>query len=165
MAHDVTLEDKYDLSHGRVYMTGTQALVRLLLAQKARDAAAGLNTGGFVSGYRGSPLGAVDQEMWKAGKRLQDSGIVFQPGLNEELAATAVWGTQMVKLDPEATVDGVFSLWYGKGPAWTAAATSSSTATWPAVPSTAACCWWLATTTPARAAACRTRANTPSSPR
>jgi indolepyruvate ferredoxin oxidoreductase len=116
MAHDVTLEDKYDLPRGRVYMTGTQTLVRLLLAQKARDAAAGLNTGGFVSGYRGSPLGAVDQEMWKAGKRLQAAGIVFQPGLNEELAATAVWGTQMVKLDPEATVDGVFSLWYGKGP-------------------------------------------------
>jgi len=116
MAHDVTLEDKYDLLQGRVYMTGTQALVRLLLAQKARDAAAGLNTGGFVSGYRGSPLGAVDQEMWKAGKRLQAAGIVFQPGLNEELAATAVWGTQMVKLDPDATVDGVFALWYGKGP-------------------------------------------------
>ncbi len=116
MAYEVTLEDKYDLPQGRVYMTGTQALVRLLLAQKARDAAAGLNTGGFVSGYRGSPLGAVDQEMWKAGKRLQAAGIVFQPGLNEELAATAVWGTQMVKLDPEATVDGVFSLWYGKGP-------------------------------------------------
>lgn len=116
MAHDVTLEDKYDLPQGRVYMTGTQALVRLLLAQKARDAAAGLNTGGFVSGYRGSPLGAVDQEMWKAQSRLEAQGIHFQPGLNEELAATAVWGTQMVDLDPAATVDGVFALWYGKGP-------------------------------------------------
>jgi indolepyruvate ferredoxin oxidoreductase len=116
MRHDVTLADKYDLPRGRVYMTGTQALVRLLLAQKARDAAAGLNTGGFVSGYRGSPLGAVDQEMWKAEKRLRAADIVFQPGLNEELAATAVWGTQMVALNRDATVDGVFSLWYGKGP-------------------------------------------------
>ena len=116
MHHDVTLDDKYDLPQGRVYMTGTQALVRLLLAQKARDAAAGLNTGGFVSGYRGSPLGAVDQEMWKAKARLEASSIVFQPGLNEELAATAVWGTQMVNLDPAVQVDGVFALWYGKGP-------------------------------------------------
>jgi indolepyruvate ferredoxin oxidoreductase len=116
MNPQVTLDDKYDLPKGRVYMTGTQALVRLLLAQKARDAAAGLNTGGFVSGYRGSPLGAVDQEMWKAKTRLEASGIVFQPGLNEELAATAVWGTQMVNLDPNAQVDGVFALWYGKGP-------------------------------------------------
>ena len=112
----VTLEDKYELATGRVYMTGTQALVRLLLAQKARDAAAGLNTGGFVSGYRGSPLGAVDQEMWKAKARLERERIVFQPGLNEELAATAVWGTQMLALDRNAEVDGVFALWYGKGP-------------------------------------------------
>jgi len=111
-----TLDDKYDLPAGRVYMTGTQALVRLMLAQRARDEAAGLHTGGFVSGYRGSPLGAVDQEMWKARERLQARRIVFQPGLNEELAATAVWGTQMVNLDPQAQVDGVFSLWYGKGP-------------------------------------------------
>ncbi|WP_235971868.1 indolepyruvate ferredoxin oxidoreductase family protein [Azohydromonas caseinilytica] len=113
---DLTLEDKYTLPKGRVYMTGTQALVRLLLAQKERDAAAGLNTGGFVSGYRGSPLGAVDQELWKAKKHLQEHDIRFVPGLNEELAVTAVWGTQMVNLDPNATVDGVFALWYGKGP-------------------------------------------------
>ncbi|MDZ5455881.1 indolepyruvate ferredoxin oxidoreductase family protein [Azohydromonas lata] len=113
---NVTLEDKYTLPKGRVYMTGTQALVRLLMAQKERDAAAGLNTGGFVSGYRGSPLGAVDQELWKAKKHLAEHDIKFVPGLNEELAATAVWGTQMVNLDPNASVDGVFSLWYGKGP-------------------------------------------------
>ncbi|WP_051243574.1 indolepyruvate ferredoxin oxidoreductase family protein [Azohydromonas australica] len=112
----VTLEDKYTLPRGRVYMTGTQALVRLLMAQKARDAAAGLTTAGFVSGYRGSPLGAVDQELWKAKKHLAQHDIKFVPGLNEELAATAVWGTQMVNLDPNAKVDGVFSLWYGKGP-------------------------------------------------
>jgi len=112
----VTLEDKYLKPSGRVYMTGTQALVRMLLAQKLRDEAAGLNTGGFVSGYRGSPLGAVDQELWKAEKHLTASNVKFVPGLNEELAATAVWGTQMVNLDPNATVDGVFALWYGKGP-------------------------------------------------
>jgi indolepyruvate ferredoxin oxidoreductase len=113
---DVSLHDKYERPRGRVFMTGTQALVRLLLAQKARDEAAGLNTGGFVSGYRGSPLGAVDQEMWKAKKYLAANRITFQPGLNEELAATAVWGSQMVNLDPNAEVDGVFALWYGKGP-------------------------------------------------
>src|SRR5882672_9979296 len=97
-------------------MTGTQALVRLLLAQKERDAAAGLNTGGFVSGYRGSPLGAVDQELWKAREHLDAHAIKFVPGLNEELAATSVWGSQMVNLDPKVKVDGVFALWYGKGP-------------------------------------------------
>ncbi|MBT9475159.1 indolepyruvate ferredoxin oxidoreductase family protein [Polaromonas sp.] len=112
----VTLEDKYTQPAGRVYMTGTQALVRLLLAQKQRDAAVGLNTGGFVSGYRGSPLGAVDQELWKASKHLDAHNIKFVPGLNEELAATAVWGSQMLSLDAKATVDGVFALWYGKGP-------------------------------------------------
>ncbi len=111
-----TLDDKYTLPSGRVYMTGTQALVRLLLAQKQRDTVAGLNTGGFVSGYRGSPLGAVDQELWKAKRHLEAHAVRFVPGLNEELAATAVWGSQMVKLDPNARVDGVFALWYGKGP-------------------------------------------------
>jgi len=113
---EVTLSDKYTLEAGRVYMTGTQALVRLLLAQKARDEANGLNTAGFVSGYRGSPVGAVDQELWRARKHIEAHGITFTPGLNEELAATAVWGSQMVTLDPNATVDGVFALWYGKGP-------------------------------------------------
>jgi indolepyruvate ferredoxin oxidoreductase len=112
----VTLEDKYTLPKGRVYMTGTQALVRMLLAQKQRDAAAGLNTAGFVSGYRGSPLGALDQELWKARKHLDAHQIKFVPGLNEELAATAVWGSQMLSLDPKARVEGVFGLWYGKGP-------------------------------------------------
>jgi indolepyruvate ferredoxin oxidoreductase len=110
------LDEKYLRSQGRVYMTGTQALVRLVLAQKERDVAAGLNTGGFVSGYRGSPLGSVDLELWKARKHLKSHNISFVPGLNEELAATAVWGSQMVTLDPNATVDGVFGLWYGKGP-------------------------------------------------
>lgn len=112
----VTLEDKYTQASGRVYMTGTQALVRLLLAQKQRDVAQGLNTGGFVSGYRGSPLGAVDQELWKARKHLDAHNIKFVPGLNEELAATSVWGSQMLSLDAQVKVDGVFALWYGKGP-------------------------------------------------
>ena len=112
----VHLSDKYEVPSGRLYMTGTQALVRLLLAQKARDEAAGLQTEGFVSGYRGSPIGGFDQELWRNADRLERHGIRFAPGLNEELAATAVWGTQMVTLDPAARVDGVFSLWYGKGP-------------------------------------------------
>ena len=115
-ASEVRLSDKYDLPAGRVYLTGTQALVRMLLAQKARDETAGLKTEGFVSGYRGSPLGGLDLELWRNKKRLTDQGIRFEPGLNEELAATAVWGTQMVSLDPKARLDGVFALWYGKGP-------------------------------------------------
>ncbi|MDX5409851.1 MAG: indolepyruvate ferredoxin oxidoreductase family protein [Thauera sp.] len=110
------LEDKYTLTTGRAYMTGIQALVRLPMMQRMRDAAAGLNTAGFVSGYRGSPLGSVDQEFWKAKKFLEPQHIVFQPGLNEDLAATAVWGTQQVNLDKNAKYDGVFAMWYGKGP-------------------------------------------------
>ncbi|NYT62294.1 indolepyruvate ferredoxin oxidoreductase family protein [Alcaligenaceae bacterium] len=112
----VSLDDKYTLERGRAYMSGTQALVRLPMLQKARDRAAGLNTAGFISGYRGSPLGALDQALWKAKKHLHDNDIVFQPGLNEDLAATSVWGTQQVTLYPDATRDGVFGMWYGKGP-------------------------------------------------
>ncbi|MQX38107.1 indolepyruvate ferredoxin oxidoreductase family protein [Roseospira navarrensis] len=112
----VTLEDKYRLSEGRVFMTGIQALTRLLLAQRQRDRAAGLNTGGFVSGYRGSPLGAYDKELWRAKTYLDAENIHFQPGVNEDLAATAVWGTQQTGLFQGATVDGVFGVWYGKGP-------------------------------------------------
>src|SRR5574337_383406 len=112
----VTLEDKYTLPSGRVYMSGYQALVRLLLIQRERDAAAGLNTAGFVSGYRGSPLGGLDQTLWKAKAHLADHQIVFQPGINEDMAATAVWGSQQVNLSPAAAYDGVFALWYGKGP-------------------------------------------------
>ncbi|AMV48927.1 indolepyruvate ferredoxin oxidoreductase family protein [Paraburkholderia caribensis] len=112
----VTLEDKYTLEKGRVYISGTQALVRLPMLQKARDRKAGLNTAGFISGYRGSPLGALDQSLWKAKKHLQANDIVFQPGVNEDLAATSVWGTQQINLWPGATRDGVFGMWYGKGP-------------------------------------------------
>ncbi len=115
LAH-VSLDDKYALESGRVYLNGTQALVRLLLMQRARDRLHGLNTAGFVSGYRGSPLGGLDQALWGAKRFLERDGIVFKPGLNEDLAATAVWGTQQVGLFPGARHEGVFAMWYGKGP-------------------------------------------------
>ena len=113
----VTLDDKYVLDSGRAFMSGVQALVRLPMLQKKRDAMFGLNTGGFISGYRGSPLGGYDQALWAAKKHLAAQNIVFQPGVNEELAATAVWGSQQLDLYPETRkVDGVFGIWYGKGP-------------------------------------------------
>ena len=112
----IKLEDKYTRTSGRVFLTGPQALVRLPMLQRQRDAAAGLNTAGFVSGYRGSPLGGVDLAFWAAKKFLEPQHIVFQPGINEDLAATAVWGTQQVNLFPGAKYDGVFAMWYGKGP-------------------------------------------------
>lgn len=112
----VSLDDKYTLDTGRVYLSGTQALVRLPIIQRQRDIAAGLNTAGFISGYRGSPLGIYDSALWKAQKLLSDHQIKFQPGLNEDLAATSIWGTQQVNLFEGANVDGVFGIWYGKGP-------------------------------------------------
>jgi indolepyruvate ferredoxin oxidoreductase len=112
----VTLDDKYTLERGRAYMSGIQALVRLPMLQQERDKAAGLNTAGFISGYRGSPLGGLDLSLWKAKKHLAAHQVVFQPGVNEDLAATAVWGSQQVNLYPSAKHDGVFSMWYGKGP-------------------------------------------------
>jgi indolepyruvate ferredoxin oxidoreductase len=113
----VTLDDKYTLDRGRAFMSGVQALVRLPMLQRARDVAAGLNTAGFVSGYRGSPLGGYDQALWAAKKHLAANHVVFQPGVNEELGATAVWGTQQLDLYPEQkNYDGVFGIWYGKGP-------------------------------------------------
>src|SRR5215813_8621050 len=112
----VSLDDKYALTSGRVFITGTQALVRLPMMQRQRDQAAGLDTACFVTGYRGSPLGGVDQAMWQARRFLKKNQIVFQPGVNEDLAATAVWGTQQVQLFGDARHDGVFAMWYGKGP-------------------------------------------------
>ncbi|TMM51783.1 indolepyruvate ferredoxin oxidoreductase family protein [Sulfitobacter sabulilitoris] len=110
------LQDRYTRTGGRVFMTGTQALVRIMLDQARRDRAAGMNTAGFVSGYRGSPLGGVDQEMWRSEKLLREAKISFLPAVNEDLGATAVLGAQQASLDPQCEVEGVFSMWYGKGP-------------------------------------------------
>ena len=113
---EFSLADRYDLDKHQVLMNGTQALVRMMLMQAARDRAAGLNTAGLVTGYRGSPLGSVDLMMTRESKRLAAANVVFQPGLNEDLAATAIWGSQQAELRGEGKYDGVFALWYGKGP-------------------------------------------------
>lgn len=110
------LTDRYDLGEGRVFLTGTQALVRIMLDQARRDRQAGLNTAGFVSGYRGSPMGALDLEFWRINDLLKDKNVTFMPAINEDLGATAVLGAQQTVLDPACTVEGVFSMWYGKGP-------------------------------------------------
>ncbi|WP_288397129.1 indolepyruvate ferredoxin oxidoreductase family protein, partial [uncultured Sulfitobacter sp.] len=112
----ISLTDRYDLEKSPVLLNGTQALVRLTMMQAARDKAAGLNTAGYVTGYRGSPLGAVDLQMDRAAKTLAAHNVVFEPGLNEDLAATALWGSQQAELRGEGKYDGVFGLWYGKGP-------------------------------------------------
>lgn len=112
----VSLDDKYDLTQKQVFVTGYQALIRLCLMQKERDRLAGLNTAGYITGYRGSPLGGLDQQFVRARKFLQPNDIVFHPGLNEDLAATALWGTQQAELRGEGKYDGVFGIWYGKGP-------------------------------------------------
>ncbi len=113
---DVNLDDKYDLSKDRIFITGTQAIIRMLLTQHERDKRAGLHTAGFISGYRGSPLGALDQGLLRAKKFTEPRDIVFKPGINEELAATACWGAQQAEMRGEGKYDGVFALWYGKGP-------------------------------------------------
>jgi len=113
---DYSLENRYTRQRGRVFLTGTQALVRVLLDQRDRDIADGINSAGFVSGYRGSPLGAVDLELWRAKKFLAERRVEFLPAVNEDLAATAVLGSQQVETNPKREVDGVFGLWYGKGP-------------------------------------------------
>jgi indolepyruvate ferredoxin oxidoreductase len=112
----VNLDDKYDLAQDRIYVTGSQAVLRMAMIQHAMDAARGLNTAGYVTGYRGSPLGNLDQTLARAGKFLKEHNIVFQPGLNEDLAATALWGAQQAELRGDGRYDGVFGIWYGKGP-------------------------------------------------
>lgn len=112
----VSLADKFDLDQRRIFVSGTQAIVRLALMQRALDQQAGLNTAGYISGYRGSPLGGLDQQLLQAKNELEAADIVFNPGLNEDLAATAIWGTQQAELRGEGAYDGVFSIWYGKGP-------------------------------------------------
>ncbi len=113
---DYTLDHRYTRETGRIYLSGVQALVRLPLMQRLRDAAAGIDSGGFISGYRGSPLGGFDLELWRARQHLEAAGVKFTPGLNEDLGATMVWGTQQTNLFPGANVQGVFGMWYGKGP-------------------------------------------------
>ncbi|WKW51857.1 indolepyruvate ferredoxin oxidoreductase family protein [Rhodomicrobium lacus] len=115
-APSISLDDKYRVDQGQVFLTGVQALVRLPLLRRQIDAAMGLDTAGFISGYRGSPLGTYDKQLWQEKKRLAESRIVFQLGVNEELAATAVWGSQQAALFAGARHDGVFGIWYGKGP-------------------------------------------------
>ena len=112
----VSLDDKYAQPHGRVLVSATQALTRLLMEQRVRDQAAGLNTAGYVSGYRGSPLGTLDKALWDAGQHLKTHHVVFRPGVNEDLAATAIWGTQQLDVFEGARYDGVYAMWYGKGP-------------------------------------------------
>jgi indolepyruvate ferredoxin oxidoreductase len=112
----VTLNDKYTVTDGRIFITGTQALVRLPIMQHMRDLSVGLDTACYISGYRGSPLGAYDQQLWAAGNHLKDHNIVFQSGVNEDIAATAVWGTQQMGLHGKPKYAGVFGIWYGKGP-------------------------------------------------
>ncbi len=115
-AQPVTLDDKYELESGRIFVSGVQALVRLPMMQRARDKAAGLNTAAFISGYRGSPLGGYDLNLWRAQRFLDRNHIKFQPGVNEDLAATAIWGSQQTMLFSDAKYDGVVGIWYGKGP-------------------------------------------------
>jgi indolepyruvate ferredoxin oxidoreductase len=112
----VSLEDRYDLNQSRIFVNGSQAIVRLALMQHARDAAAGLNTAGLITGYRGSPLGGLDLQLVNAEKFLHQRSIIFQSGLNEDLAATAIWGAQQAELRGQGKYDGVFGIWYGKGP-------------------------------------------------
>jgi len=116
MLANVTLEDKYRLDHGRVFLTGVQALARLPMLQHQRDVAAGLNTAGYISGYRGSPLAGLDTALRDAGRFLREHSITSHPGINEDMAATAIWGTQQLHLFPAPKRDGIFAMWYGKGP-------------------------------------------------
>lgn len=135
---DISLDDKFDLTKTQVLLNGTQALVRLMITQQALDARAGLNTAGFVTGYRGSPLGAVDMQMRRAKAELDAANVRFQEGLNEDLAATALWGSQQAELRGEGKFDGVFGLWYGKGPGWIDLAMCFAMPIWPEPPRMAA---------------------------
>ncbi|MEI6159438.1 MAG: indolepyruvate ferredoxin oxidoreductase family protein, partial [Roseococcus sp.] len=113
---DLSLEERWEAAGRETLLTGTQALVRIPLMRRELDDAEGLDTAAYISGYRGSPLGGYDRELWKQKKRLAEHRIVFEPGLNEDIAATACWGTQQLNLYPKAKHQGVFAIWYGKGP-------------------------------------------------
>jgi len=148
---EYALDDRYRLERGRVFLTGNQALVRLPLMQRRLDVAAGLNTAGFISGYRGSPLGTYDMALWQAKSILEEHHVRFEPGVNEDLAATAVWGSQQANLLEGARYDGVFGIWYGKGPGVDRSGTG---------PRATVECWRSAVTIPARSRRrCRTRAS------
>ena len=144
----VSLDDKYESREGRVHITGSQAIVRLAMMQFIRDRAAGLDTACYITGYRGSPMHNIDKELWSAKRFLAGSHIHFQPAINEDLAATAIWGSQQATQFGDCRHDGVFSLWYGKGPGLDGAWTRSATATWREAPAMAGCSSWSATTTP-----------------
>ena len=155
----IALDDKYTHASGRAYMSGVQALVRLPLMQRQRDVAAGLNTAGFISGYRGSPLGTYDFALIAAREHLAAHDVIFQPGVNEDLAATALWGTQQIGLYDDATCDGVFGIWYGKGPGVDRSTDALKHANAAGTARTAACCCWPATITAASRRPARTRAS------
>lgn len=137
--HDVALDDKFDLGKERIFLSGAQAVIRMLLMQRERDRRAGLNTAGFVSGYRGSPLGGLDLQLWKAKKQLAQANIVFQPGLNEELAATACWGSQQAELMEKARMTVSSRSGTARDRASIAPATCSVTPTSPARRNMAVC--------------------------
>jgi indolepyruvate ferredoxin oxidoreductase len=129
---DVRIDDKYTVEDGRIFVTGIQALVRLPMLQHQRDLGAGHRTAGYITGYRGSPLGALDLQLQQAREYLDANQVVFAPAINEDLAATALWGAQQAQLDGEGRFDGVFGMWYGKG-------TPCATPTWPGRRRWAAC--------------------------
>ncbi len=158
----VSLEDKYALESGRVFLNGTQALVRLPMMQRQRDAAAGLNTAAYVTGYRGSPLGALDQQMERAKRFLERNNIVFRAGVNEDLAATAIGGPSRSTCRKVPSSMGCSASGTAKGPGSTVRATCSAMQIWPAHPRWAVFWPSPATTTPANHRRCRARANTPS---
>jgi len=116
MSHTFSLDDKYTLTEGKVLLTGVQALVRLPLDQCRADRTAGLRTGTYITGYQGSPLGELDKHMRLAGRHLKEHNVVFQPGINEDVAATAIYGTQFLESFPHANFDGIVGIWYGKAP-------------------------------------------------
>ena len=156
----ISLDDKYEVETGRVFLTGIQALVRLPMMQHELDRRAKLNTAGFISGYRGSPVGGLDQQLWRAQKFLDKHNIVFKPGLNEDLAVTAVWGSQQANLYPGAKYDGVFGMWYGKAPGVDRSGDAFRMPTPPAPGARAACSPSSATITPASPRRSRARAST-----
>src|SRR5689334_7775386 len=116
MLREVTLDDKYHLKTGFIYVTGSQALIRLAMNQIWRDQAASQNTAAYITGYRGSPMHNIDKESWRATKELEANKVFFHPAINEDLAATACWGTQQASMYPDGKYEGIAAIWYGKGP-------------------------------------------------